>query len=120
MQGGPAERFSWLYVSSGSSGFRLNLAKEPAVTLRCTGPATSDGECSSRGGLQPWRHWMHVVQMKEWAEILPSGNGCTPEDDGTLMLDVTLGKMGTEGELALTFSFKKRRDSFICRDTVRL
>lgn len=48
MQGAPAERFWQLYVSPGSSSFRLNLAKEPAVTLPCTGPAPSESERSSR------------------------------------------------------------------------
>ena len=51
MQGAPAERFSWLYFSPGSSGFRLNLAEEPAVMLPCTGLAPSDLGCSSRGGI---------------------------------------------------------------------
>lgn len=49
MQGAPAERFWQLYVSPGSSSFRLNLAKEPAVTLPRTGPAPSESERSSRG-----------------------------------------------------------------------
>lgn len=50
----------------------------------------------------------------EWAEILPLGNECPAESDSSLLVVATLGKMGKEGELNLTFSFRERKDSLIC------
>ena len=55
------------------------------------------------------------MQRKEWAEILPLGNGGTAEDDRSLMVPVTLGKMEKEEELELMISFRKGRDLLICR-----
>lgn len=123
MQGAPAERFSWLYVSPRSNDFRPNsgqgICSNSTMHRTCT---FWPGVQQHTEGLQPWWHWIYFAQMKEWAEILPLGNGCTAEmtDNWSLMLCVTTGKTGKEGEFGLTFPFRKSRDSLVCRAVVCL
>lgn len=60
------------------------------------------------------------MKVKERAEILPLGNGCTAEGDSSLMVVVILGEIRKEGELSLTFLFTERKDSLICGPIVCL
>lgn len=93
--------FSW------KQWLQAHLGQRACSTLPHMGPAPSD-LAAAKLGLQPCRvatlDWScGFVQMKEQAETLPWSDGCMAEGDRSLMLDVTLGKTGKEGELKFSF-----------------
>lgn len=81
-------------------------------TLPSIGPAPSDSESSSKGGVTAFQSsntgllvWLCADERTGWNSSL--GDGCMAEGDRFLMLDVTKktkkGKTKKEGELELSF-----------------
>lgn len=92
----------------------------PAVPSHARGLHLLTQRAAAKLGLQPCRvatlDWFcGFVQMKEQTETLPLGDGCMAEGDRSLMLDVTLGKMGEGRRIEVLI-----QDSLTCGATVCL
>lgn len=93
--------FSW------KQWLQAHLGQRACSALPCTEPAPSDSESSSKGegvtAFQSCNTGLLVWVCADERIGRNSSLGRMAEGDRSLMLDVTLGKIGKEGELEFSF-----------------